>query len=931
MPSSGDTLNHYTILEPLGKGGMGEVFLAHDTRLERNVALKFLHESVRHDTVYRKRLLREAKAAASLDHPFICKIYETGETDDGVFIAMEYVAGQNLRQRLKDAPLSFKESVKIGLEIADALQEAHDKGIVHRDLKPDNILLTRQGHVKVVDFGLAKVTVADAPTATLDSQMQTGSGTLALTQEGSIMGTLAYMSPEQARGQPVDTRSDIFSFGVVLYEMLSGQNPFIRSTGVETLSAILRDPPPELEKRASAPHSMIGPILNKAMAKDSAHRYQTVRELADDFGRLAEAKPAGRRPAVLWAGLGAVLVVVALLVAGTWRLVRNDAPAPPAAAQKPVSILIADFENQTGESVFEGTLEPTFTIALEGASFISSYDRGQARRIGMQVKPDAAGLDPSLARLVAMRQGINAVLSGSILRQGQGYRVSVKVMDAVSGRVLATEETDAPGKDQVLATVGALSNRVRKALGDTGSNLGAEAAGETFTAASLDAAHNYAEAQRFQMGGKPEDAIRHYTRAIQLDPNFGRAYSGLASVYANLGRRDDAEAHYKMAMARIDRMTDREKYRTRGGYYLMIRNHEKAIEEFSALIKQYPADTTGIYNLGLAHFYGRDMARAVEQGRRAIEHYPKNAFYRTNLALFAMYAGDFDVAIREARTALEINPSYVVAHVAQALAQLAKGQTREAAESYRRLQAVSPRGASLAAIGLADLALYEGRLSDAEVLLQKAVNEDLSSQRSLDAATKLMALAEVALARRQAPQAVALAGRAIATDRQDAVALAAGRVYVEAGRDAAAVPLASELSHRLEPDPQSYAKLIEGEKLLRQGSAREAVRVFLEAQKLANTWLGRFDLGRAYLQIGAFTEAYSEFDLCLKRRGEATAVFLDDIPSYRRLPPVYYYLGRAQEGLKSPAAAESFRTFLTIKEKGDGSDPLVIDAKRRLK
>lgn len=928
MPSSGDTLNHYTILEPLGKGGMGEVFLAHDTRLERNVALKFLHEAVRHDTVYRKRLLREAKAAASLDHPFICKIYETGETGDGVFIAMEYVAGQNLRQRLKAAPLSFKESVKIGLEIADALQEAHNKGIVHRDLKPDNILLTPQGHVKVMDFGLAKVTAADAPT-TLHSQMQTGSGTQALTEEGSIMGTLAYMSPEQARGQEVDSRSDIFSFGVVLYEMLSGENPFIRPTGIETLSAILRDPPPDLEKRASSQHALLGPILNKAMAKDSALRYQTIRELADDFGRVAEAKPTGRRPAVLWAGLGAVLVV-ALLVAGTLKLARNDAPAPPVAAQKPVSVLIADFENQTGDSVFEGTLEPTFTIALEGASFISSYDRGQARRIGLQVKPDAAGLDPALARLVAIRQGISAVLSGSILRHGQGYRVSVKVMDAVSGRVIATEETDAPGKEQVLATVGALSNRVRKALGDAGSNLGAEAVDETFTAASLDAAHNYAEAQRFQMEGKPEDAIRHYTRAIQLDPDFGRAYSGLASVYANLGRRAEAEEHYKQAMARIDRMTDREKYRTRGGYYLMIRNHAKAIEEFSALIKLYPADTTGIYNLGLAHFYGRDMARAVEQGRRAVEHYPKNAFYRTNLALFAMYAGDFDLAIREARTALEINPSYVAAHVALALSQLAKGQPQEAAGTYRRLQAVSQRGASLAAIGLADLALYEGRLSDAEALLQKAVKEDLSNQRSLDAATKLMALAEVDLTRHQAPQAAALAGRAIATSRQDAVALAAGRVYVEAGRDAAALPLASELSHRLEPDPQSYAKLIEGEKLLRQGAAREAVRVFLEAQKLADTWLGRFDLGRAYLQAGAFTEAYSEFDLCLKRRGEATAVFLDDIPSYRYLPPVYYYLGRAQEGLKSPAAAESFRTFLAIKEKGDGSDPLVVDARRRI-
>lgn len=397
----------------------------------------------------------------------------------------------------------------------------------------------------------------------------------------------------------------------------------------------------------------------------------------------------------------------------------------------------------------------------------------------------------------------------------------------------------------------------------------------------------------------------------------------------NLGQRQEAEKYYQMAMARIDRMTDREKYRTRGSYYLSADNYEKAIEEYSALVKQYPADTAAHSNLALAHLYSRNMSRALEEGRRAIEIQPKSVLYRNNVALYAMYSGDFETAAREARGVLELNPSFAKAYVALALSDLAQGRVAEAAETYRRLGAVSARGASLAASGLADLALYEGRTTDAIAILEKGIAGDLASSSPVAAGSKSAMLAHTRLLRGQTPQALAAADQAVSQSKDKSALFAAARVYLQAGIDSKALALASQLGARLEPEPQAYAKLIEGEVRLKQGNAREAAKLFREAHNLVDTWLGRFDLGRAYLEAGAFTEADSEFEACLKRRGEAAAVFLDDVPSYRYLPPVYYYLGRAQEGLKSPAATDSYKTFLAIKEKAD-RDPLVGDARRHI-
>ncbi len=288
MPSKGDiTLDRYEILKPLGQGGMGEVFLARDTLLDRQVALKFLSKKLQESPTARARFLREAKSAAGLDHPFICKVYEAREADGKLFIAMEYVAGETLQARLCKGPLSVKEAVQVATEIAEALEVAHDQEIVHRDLKPSNVMITKQGHAKVMDFGLAK-------------QLSTGLGSQAetyLTQAGAAVGTLAYMSPEQARGDTVDLRSDIFSFGVLVQEMLSAKHPFQRASGAEMLTAILRDPPPPLPIEVTKGFPRLDQIVRKTLAKDASERYPDMKELASDLRDLrVEVAPPGCGP-----------------------------------------------------------------------------------------------------------------------------------------------------------------------------------------------------------------------------------------------------------------------------------------------------------------------------------------------------------------------------------------------------------------------------------------------------------------------------------------------------------------------------------------------------------------------------------------------------------------------------------------------------------
>ena len=537
-------------------------------------------------------------------------------------------------------------------------------------------------------------------------------------------------------------------------------------------------------------------------------------------------------------------------------------------------------------------------------------------------------MDRPVAELVAVREGVDIVIAGAITPEGSGYRVQVTALDAAAGKpVMKDEQMYAANKQEVLEVAGKIADRVRKGLGDTTST--SESAAETYTAGSLEAAHEYAVAQNLQQAGKWTEAIQAYRHATELDAEMGRAYAGAAAMYANLGQRQQAEKNYQLAMAHIDRMTDREKYRTRSGYYLLMKNPLKAIDELSALVQQYPGDTAGHANLAFARFQQRDMSKALEEQRRVLTMMPHSVLQRSNLSLYALYAGDFDSAAKEAQQVLQENPVFEAGARTLALAKLGGGHVEEAKQEYGKLEAMSPRGASMAATGLADLALYEGRVTDGIGFLEKGITIDLAG-KDPDSATNnqaTLALTQVALNR--SAEASATAAKAAAGSKDEGVLYRAAQVYLALGQEARAMEVAASLARRLETDPQVYAKLIAGEAQLKRGKPREALSAFQEAQKLSDTWLGRLDLGRAYLDAGAFTEASSEFDVCLNRRGEATSVFLDDIPSYHLLPAVYYYQGRARQGLGSAGAAESYQTFLDIKAKGAG-DPLLADARKRL-
>jgi tetratricopeptide (TPR) repeat protein/tRNA A-37 threonylcarbamoyl transferase component Bud32 len=930
-------VKHYGLLSLIGKGGMGEVYLAQDAKLDRRVAVKFLPDSLNEEPKARERFLREAKAAAALDHPFICKVFEAGEFQGRSYIVMEYVEGKSLRDLIAEGPIPLPDALKAALEVAEALEAAHDKGIVHRDLKPANLMCTPQGHIKVMDFGLAKHVVSgetDVAAGALSRTMTADPGRQSITTPGMVVGTIAYMSPEQARGEPVDARTDIFSLGVVLMEMISGKHPFDKPTPIETLTSVLRDSPPPVHVKPKALIPDVGRILNRAMAKDASARYAKIGEMAADIRDLLIEVAPGRwlgfkNP---WVRAAAAVAGVAVLAVIGLYLLRPPGAGGPAPSPESVSVLITDVENRTGDPMFDGVLEQLLSIGLGGAEHISVYERGQARDLILRLDPAAEGrLTPQNARPLCVREGIQTVISASIRQEKNGYLITVRAEDSLKGRVLA--ETDQPirEKKDILKVADLISAKLMDGLGLIPEDSSEALIKETFTTTSLEAMKAYADAQDLSAKGKNEDAIAAYNRAVDLDPNFGRAYAGLAAGYYARGEMQLAEGFYQEALERIGQMTDREKHRTRGGYYLFMNNFKRAIEEYTALLKLFPKDVAGRTNLALAHFMGYRMREAFEEGLGALEYEPDNLDNRYNQSWYALASGDFARAKQEARKTLEIEPSYVKAFVVLALADVAEGRNSEAAGLYGQAAALGQQGGSFGATGAADLAVYEGRLDEAAKILEAGIAADVKSGSDYRAADKSVVLAKVRSLRGDNDRAAEAAERAVKLSGREETLFAAAQVLMEAGREDRARSIAGDLGKRVQDVHQAYAKMIGGYLSLSRGDTANAVRCFDEAQAFADTWLGRFALGRAYVEAGAFTEALSEFEKCEKRRGEALSVFLNDLPTARYLDSLEYYVGRAEEGLgKSAAARDAYQAFLKIKANADPGQALVEDARRRL-
>jgi serine/threonine protein kinase/tetratricopeptide (TPR) repeat protein len=917
--------NRYEILALLGQGGMGAVYKARDTELDRLVALKIIRPELTTNPEILKRFKQELILARQVTHRNVIRIFDLGQADGCKFITMEYLEGQDLRGVLREkGKLPPEEAAKIVLQICRALEAAHGEGVIHRDLKPQNIMLDANGRAYVMDFGIARSAYLPG-----------------MTQTGALVGTPEYMSPEQAKGEKLDERSDLFSLGTILYELIIGQSPYYSDTPLATLWKRIQEKAKPLYEVDPTIPKPLSDIVAKALEIEPENRFATAHEFAQHLETWLGISPSmigsitdqllvplsGQKP--VWKYTAIAAMVLLLAVAGIGLPKKFFSGSSKKTAHQPVSVLVADFTNHTGDPIFDDALEPMFNVALEGASFINAFNRGSARKLAGQLPHPTDKLDEQPARLVAVSQGISAVVTGELSRRGDRYSLSATALDAVSGNVIAKTEVTAANKDEVLLTVPKLAAPIRKALGDTTSESAQlQAAGGAFTAASLEAVHQYGIAMEQQSAGNIQGALQSFSKAAELDPNFARAYSGMSAAYGNLGRPSDAEKYAKLAMQHTDRITERERYRLRGFYYLYSDNWPKCVDEYSELVKKYPSDNVGHNNLAICFSQLRNWPKAVDEARQDVSIHPEAAGM-ANLALFTTYGGDFSSGEREARRLQQLMPSFEYGYISLAFSQVGQGQLSQAAETYGKLKDVSAFGASTASTGLADLASYEGRFGEASRILEQGAAADLAAKGSDNAASKFAALAYIYLQRGEKREAAAAAQKALAASQTAKIKFLAARTFVETGELPKAQTLSVSLSSDIRPEPQAYAKIIDGLLLLQRADRVEAIKRFTEANNLLDTWIGRFDLGRAYVEAGAFTEATSEFDRCLNRRGETFALFLDEVPTAAYFPPLYYYLGRAQEGLGTSDAADSYQKFVSIREKGDGG-AMFQDAKKRL-
>jgi eukaryotic-like serine/threonine-protein kinase len=918
LPPGTMLAGRYQIVDLLGLGGMGAVYKAFDRQLTRLVALKTILPEMAGTPTALKRFKQEVLLAQSIVHKNVVRIFDIGEDGATKFITMDFIEGADLKTLISQkGKLPPAEAARIIRQACLGLEAAHAAGVVHRDLKPQNIMIEKDGHIVVMDFGIAR------------SGESRGA-----TQTGAFLGTPEYMSPEQAKTENVDARSDIFSLGLIFYELLTGKLPFQGKTVLETMFKRTTEraiPPAEID--ATVPKGA-NDIVNKCLQIEREQRYQTVTELLEDVETFDPTKKVGaaeRAKARLkkvaryrnWAVAAALVILTATVVALVfWN--RSSAPATTA-ARAPVSVVLADFNNRTGDPVFDGALERAVKMELEGAGFITAYDRSGVRGLGVKV-PEK--LDEPAARQIAVNQGLGVVLTGSLDRQGDGYELSIKATQAVTGNVIQIADEKASKKDQILFATTKLAAAVRRALGDDTSDSALRFAMETITATSLEAIHEYALGMEALSNGKHQDALKSFSKAVDIDPTFGLGYGGMSIAAKNLGQQEEAVKSIQLALGRLDRMTEREKYRIRALHFTVTGDQEKCVEEYTTLVTKFPSDAGGFNNIGLCLSQLRIMPKAIEQVRKAAALLPKRTLYRYNISVFSSYASDFQTGESEARTLLGMEPPYPTGPVALAFAQLGQGQVAQAAEAYQKLNGSGKLYASRAQSGLADLALYEGRFADAARMLEQGAADDLANNYSDLAATKFAVLAETRLSQNNTKAAVSAAESALSNSKSVKVRFLTGRIFAATGQWSQAQKIAAELSKEFLNEPQAYGKLIEGEMLMAKGDPRGAVKPFTEANSLLDTWIGRFDLGRAYLAAGALPQADSEFDQCLRRRGEALALFLDEWPTYGYFPPLYYYLGRVREGLRSDGYVEFYRNFISIRGKA-GEDRLLADAHKR--
>ena len=678
----GETISHYRVLSRLGAGGMGVVYEAEDTRLGRKVAIKFLPDEAKADSEIVQRFLREARVISSLNHPHICTLYDIGDHQGQQFMVMELLDGQSLKERIAKGPLSPDQVLELGVQMADALDAAHAQGIVHRDIKPANLFITRRGSLKVLDFGVAKLSTSGREH--LDSTI---GATDQLTTLGTTIGTVSYMSPEQARGHEIDARSDVFSAGIVLYEMITGQLPFPGPTVATVFEGLLTKkavPPSQLQAGLSPEFDR---IIDKALEKDRETRYQSAAELRADLKRLRTApinvasgfSRTAPAPAPPWRRrllVGAPLLMAALV--GGFLLYRSIT-APALTAKD--TVVMSSVVNRTGDAMFDDTLGEALALQLRQSPFLNVVPDQQVQATLRQMGRDSeSAITADVGREVCQRAGAKALLGGSIAMLGSAYVVTLNAQDCVEGRVLAEEQVQAASKETVLAALGSAVSVFREKLGESLASIQRyDAKIEEATTPSLEALKAYSQALRTRRTTGDFDSVPFFRRAVELDPKFALAYARLGTVYSNLGQRDEARKMTEKAYELRAKVSEVERY------YIEARYHSTVV---------------------------RDPRKALDVYRVWLGAYPNDYAALTNSALLLKELGEFEEALRNQEAATRVAPDQPVAWANLGDTYMNQGRfpdARQALETAVKLQNAAGSRASLYTIGVltGDMALAD--------------------------------------------------------------------------------------------------------------------------------------------------------------------------------------------------------------------------------
>ena len=730
----GLTLSHYRIIEELSRGGMGIVYRAVDLKLDRQVAIKVLPPELVADPERRRRFVQEAKAAAALEHPHIAVIYEIDEADGLTFIAMELIRGQKLRDLLAQERLPAVRALDLAVEVAEGLARAHDRGIVHRDLKPANIMLTEDDHAKIIDFGLAKLV---EPLSGSDSELETL--LQKETEPGIILGTVAYMSPEQARAGKVDHRSDIFTFGAVLQEMLTGQNPFQRGSALDTLHAVAREPapripPPGPEVSAEAAHELQR-LLDKCLAKQANDRYQGMKDLVVDLRVLrrrlesgsvaAPVPPAARR----WSPSGIAVLLVLLVVAGflLWRKPWSGPRAPLNASRPSVAVLY--FENISGD--------PSLDWLRAGLTDMLVTDLSQSPQIEVlgtdrlyQILKELNRLDERITSLdvvqqVAQKAGSQTVILGSFMKAGDQIRINLRVQEARSGRILATEKVEGVGESSLFPMVDDLTRRIK-----TRFELPATADAELdrdlkdVTTSSVEAYRYYAEGIQLFERMNQEEAIPHFEKAIAVDPGFAMALAKLAAIHANLGHTKESLEYRKRAFEHVDRLTARERYYVEGHYYwTQYETYRRSMEAFKKAVEIYPDHGSARHNLAFQYQQQEQYDQAIEHYRTLVQR--GDVFPATHSALAECYSarGEMEKGHQVLRDFVSRNPESWYGHNELGLHLMRWGKLDEALEAFDKAESLGP-GKLEPHEGRWELSVLREDWAKADAAAEKLTNSD---------------------------------------------------------------------------------------------------------------------------------------------------------------------------------------------------------------